>query len=146
MDEAAIGSMKTLGITESYKLKRQVVLSATEAAEMIIRFVVTYSIPSSSPHSIAEWTTFFARVLAKEKQCERRLDCSVRTSLNKYKQIVVFDSKDFLVRGGYLHSEWTDLAHINNGLLSNFEESWDITITMWTSSRACSKHLIGTFR
>jgi len=29
--------MRKLGITESYKLKRQVVLSASEAAEMIIR-------------------------------------------------------------------------------------------------------------
>jgi len=37
MNEGTIGSMKALGITESYKLKRQVVLSATEAAEMIIR-------------------------------------------------------------------------------------------------------------
>ncbi|KAI0301908.1 TCP-1/cpn60 chaperonin family-domain-containing protein [Multifurca ochricompacta] len=37
MDEGSIGSMKELGVTESYKLKRQVVLSATEAAEMIIR-------------------------------------------------------------------------------------------------------------
>jgi T-complex protein 1 subunit beta len=30
--------MKERGVTESYKLKRQVVLSATEAAEMIIRY------------------------------------------------------------------------------------------------------------
>ncbi|KAI0314326.1 chaperonin Cpn60/TCP-1 family [Amylostereum chailletii] len=37
MDEGSIASMKTLGVTESYKLKRQVVLSASEAAEMIIR-------------------------------------------------------------------------------------------------------------
>ncbi|SJL01150.1 probable CCT2-chaperonin of the TCP1 ring complex, cytosolic [Armillaria ostoyae] len=37
MNEATIGSMRKLGITESYKLKRQVVLSASEAAEMIIR-------------------------------------------------------------------------------------------------------------
>jgi len=37
MDLGTIASMKTLGITESYKLKRQVVLSASEAAEMIIR-------------------------------------------------------------------------------------------------------------
>jgi T-complex protein 1 subunit beta len=29
--------MTDLGITESYKLKRQVVISASEAAEMIIR-------------------------------------------------------------------------------------------------------------
>lgn len=29
--------MRELGVTESYKLKRQVVLSASEAAEMIIR-------------------------------------------------------------------------------------------------------------
>jgi T-complex protein 1 subunit beta len=37
MNNGTIGSMKALGITESYKLKRQVVLSASEAAEMIIR-------------------------------------------------------------------------------------------------------------
>ncbi|KAK7439297.1 T-complex protein 1 subunit beta [Stygiomarasmius scandens] len=37
MFEGKIGSMRELGVTESYKLKRQVVLSATEAAEMIIR-------------------------------------------------------------------------------------------------------------
>ncbi|KAF7370768.1 putative T-complex protein 1 subunit beta [Mycena sanguinolenta] len=37
MDQGSIGSMRKLGITESYKLKRQVVLSASEAAEMIIR-------------------------------------------------------------------------------------------------------------
>jgi T-complex protein 1 subunit beta len=32
MGKRDIGSMKDLGITESYKLKRQVVLSATKAA------------------------------------------------------------------------------------------------------------------
>ncbi|KAF8351728.1 chaperonin Cpn60/TCP-1 family [Amanita rubescens] len=37
MDQGTIGSMKQLGVTESYKLKRLVVLSASEAAEMIIR-------------------------------------------------------------------------------------------------------------
>ena len=39
MNEGTIGSMRDLGITESYKLKRQVVLSASEAAEMILRYV-----------------------------------------------------------------------------------------------------------
>ena len=39
MDLGSIGSMRELGVTESYKLKRQVVLSASEAAEMIIRCV-----------------------------------------------------------------------------------------------------------
>jgi T-complex protein 1 subunit beta len=39
MNQGSIGSMKQLGVTESYKLKRQVVLSASEAAEMIIRYV-----------------------------------------------------------------------------------------------------------
>ena len=29
--------MKEMGVTESYKLKRQVVISASEAAEMILR-------------------------------------------------------------------------------------------------------------
>jgi hypothetical protein len=39
MNQGTIGSMKELGITESYKLKRQVMLSASEAAEMIVRSV-----------------------------------------------------------------------------------------------------------
>jgi T-complex protein 1 subunit beta len=37
MYQGGIGSMKKLGVTESYKLKRQVVISASEAAEMILR-------------------------------------------------------------------------------------------------------------
>jgi T-complex protein 1 subunit beta len=40
MNQGTIGSMRQLGVTESYKLKRQVVLSASEAAEMIIRYGV----------------------------------------------------------------------------------------------------------
>ena len=36
MEHGTIGSMKQLGVTESSKLKRLVVLSASEAAEMII--------------------------------------------------------------------------------------------------------------
>ena len=32
-----LASMAELGVTESYKLKRQVILSASEAAEMILR-------------------------------------------------------------------------------------------------------------
>jgi chaperonin GroEL (HSP60 family) len=40
MNQGTIGSMRQLGVTESYKLKRQVVLSASEAAEMIIRYEV----------------------------------------------------------------------------------------------------------
>ena len=40
MNVGAIESMRKLGITESYKLKRQVVLSASEAAEMILRYVM----------------------------------------------------------------------------------------------------------
>ena len=37
MNEGTIGSMAQLGVTESYKLKKQVVISASEAAEMILR-------------------------------------------------------------------------------------------------------------
>jgi len=37
MDEGKVGCMKKLGITESFIVKRQVVLSASEAAEMILR-------------------------------------------------------------------------------------------------------------
>lgn len=47
MDLGVVGSMRQLGVTESYKLKRQVVLSASEAAEMILR--VDDSKPSSLP-------------------------------------------------------------------------------------------------
>lgn len=37
MDHGRVGDMRSLGITESYKLKRQMVASAVEGAEMIIR-------------------------------------------------------------------------------------------------------------
>ncbi|XP_012254940.2 T-complex protein 1 subunit beta [Athalia rosae] len=37
MEEGKVGCMKRLGITESWAVKRQVVLSASEAAEMILR-------------------------------------------------------------------------------------------------------------
>lgn len=37
MDEGKIACMKKLGITESFVVKRQVLLSAAEAAEMILR-------------------------------------------------------------------------------------------------------------
>lgn len=37
MKNADIGDMRELGILEAFKLKRQVLLSAAEAAEMILR-------------------------------------------------------------------------------------------------------------
>lgn len=37
MNEGKVGDMKELGIVESFKVKRQVLLSASEAAEMILR-------------------------------------------------------------------------------------------------------------
>jgi len=37
MEKGEVGDMKALGITESFVVKRQVLLSATEAAEMILR-------------------------------------------------------------------------------------------------------------
>lgn len=37
MDEGKIACMKKLGVTESFVVKRQVLLSAAEAAEMILR-------------------------------------------------------------------------------------------------------------
>lgn len=37
MDEGIVGCMKKLGITESFVVKRQVLVSAAEAAEMILR-------------------------------------------------------------------------------------------------------------
>lgn len=37
MKEGTIGDMAVLGVTESFQVKRQVLLSAAEAAEMILR-------------------------------------------------------------------------------------------------------------
>jgi Chaperonin GroEL (HSP60 family) len=37
MDQGKVGDMSQLGITESYVVKRQVLTSASEAAEMILR-------------------------------------------------------------------------------------------------------------
>lgn len=37
MKEGIIGDMAVLGVTESFQVKRQVLLSAAEAAEMILR-------------------------------------------------------------------------------------------------------------
>lgn len=37
MENGRVGCMKTLGITESFVVKQQVLLSASEAAEMILR-------------------------------------------------------------------------------------------------------------
>lgn len=37
MEKGEIGDMRVLGITESFAVKRQVLMSASEAAEMILR-------------------------------------------------------------------------------------------------------------
>ena len=44
MNNATIDSMHKLGVTESYKLKRQVIVSASEAAEMILRCVSLFAL------------------------------------------------------------------------------------------------------
>lgn len=46
LDEGKVASMLERGVTESYKLKRQVVLSASEASELILR---TDSILKAAP-------------------------------------------------------------------------------------------------
>ena len=37
MVNGTTGDMKSIGITESYQVKRQIVVSAAEAAEMVLR-------------------------------------------------------------------------------------------------------------
>ena len=37
MDKGELGDMQALGIREAFKVKQQVVLSSSEAAEMILR-------------------------------------------------------------------------------------------------------------
>ncbi len=69
MDLGTIGSMERLGITESYKLKRQVVLSASEAAEMIIRQVdgVHSAVVRSLIYSSLELTPYCAQHQGSER-------------------------------------------------------------------------------
>mmetsp|Transcript_9023 Transcript_9023/g.27132 ORF Transcript_9023/g.27132 Transcript_9023/m.27132 type:complete len:538 (+) Transcript_9023:118-1731(+) len=53
MNNGSIGDMQELGITESYKLKRQMLNSATEAAEMILRvddIIRAAPRPREAPH------------------------------------------------------------------------------------------------
>lgn len=45
MEKGVVGSMHDCGVTESYKLKRQVILSASEASEMILRVDDSESLP-----------------------------------------------------------------------------------------------------
>ena len=61
MNEGIIGSMKELGITESYKLKRQVVLSASEAAEMILRYDLHTRAQETHSECILGWMTSSVR-------------------------------------------------------------------------------------
>lgn len=56
MNQGTIGSMRALGVTESYKLKRQVVISASEAAEMIIRSA--YFFPANLLRRSDDFTIF----------------------------------------------------------------------------------------
>lgn len=51
MTEGTVGDMSELGVTESFQVKRQVLLSASEAAEMILR---VDDIIRAAPRSVAE--------------------------------------------------------------------------------------------
>ena len=57
MSNGTVGNMAELGITESFQVKRQVLLSASEAAEMILR---VDNIIKAAPRSVPEacgWIT-----------------------------------------------------------------------------------------
>lgn len=51
MYEGIVGDMADLGITESFQVKRQVLLSASEAAEMILR---VDNIIKAAPRSVVQ--------------------------------------------------------------------------------------------
>lgn len=70
MEKGVVGSMRECGVTESYKLKRQVILSASEAAEMILR-VDDSEPPLSILFRKRELTLFFLAVL---RSAPRRRD------------------------------------------------------------------------
>ena len=53
MESGSVGDMVELGITESYQVKRQVLISAAEAAEMILR---VDDILKSAPRYVCMWS------------------------------------------------------------------------------------------
>lgn len=75
MNEGQIGSMRKLGITESYKLKRQVVISASEATEMILRYVIYLRIDLKLTQLLV-WILSFARHHGSAKHT-RDVACTV---------------------------------------------------------------------
>jgi hypothetical protein len=89
MNEGTIASMKTLGITESYKLKRQVVLSASEAAEMIIRCEFNSSL--SYQTSLTLWYTGWTTSFGRHRVDARRYDSSGWSVCSRHKPIIAVD-------------------------------------------------------
>ena len=61
MNNATIDSMHKLGVTESYKLKRQVIVSASEAAEMILRYDLHTRAQETHSECILGWMTSSVR-------------------------------------------------------------------------------------
>ena len=75
MDIGEVVSMRDLGVTESYKLKKQVVVSASEAAEMILRYVdirlaTLFARILEMLTDMAVSTTFFVAHHGVERACE----------------------------------------------------------------------------
>ena len=72
--EGGVADMRELGVIESYKLKRAVVSSASEAAEVSGKQAkcgeVELEFELTTPSSFCVWTTSSGRLLVKEKECE----------------------------------------------------------------------------
>ncbi|KAJ7411426.1 Fibroblast growth factor receptor substrate 2 [Pitangus sulphuratus] len=82
MKEGVIGDMAALGVTESFQVKRQVLLSAAEAAEMILRVddiikAAPRAVPLSSDH-LEQWLPAELGHLGKVKA--RRVSPRVKSS------------------------------------------------------------------
>lgn len=79
--EGKVASMAQLGVTESYKLKRQVVLSGSEASEMVLRVYVVHDdelmLSQSSP--------------LEQRQCVARYATSSRGSLEQTRMYIQKD-------------------------------------------------------
>lgn len=86
MNEGIIGSMKQLGVTESYKLKRQVVLSASEAAEMILRYASIILPSRNANRKYLALMTSYERLLDVGRQFSRTnsIRFILETSIHMY--------------------------------------------------------------
>jgi len=104
MKEGIIGDMAVLGVTESFQVKRQVLLSAAEAAEMILR---VDDIIKAAPRYDVRICTGQLRWCRVTSFCGRAtMQKSCLLKILYLKRRLTSDVLMFLLHGVFLHYEY----------------------------------------